>query len=86
MRASPRKISVKLFAAARELAGQEQVEVELASPANISQLREVILAEYPALGPLLPYALFAINANYATDKTVVPTDAEVACIPPVSGG
>jgi len=30
--------------------------------------------------------MFAIDAAYATDATVVPPDQEVALIPPVSGG
>jgi len=80
------RIVVKLFAGARELAGQEQIEIELPTATTIGKLREALLAECPALSPLLPHALFAINANYATDQTLVPEGAEIACIPPVSGG
>ncbi len=80
------KAKILLFAGARELAGQEQIEVELPQAATVEQLRAALLADCPALSPLLPHALFAINTDYATDETPVPNGAEIACIPPVSGG
>lgn len=80
------KATVKLFAGARELAGQEQIEVELPAEATVAQLRAALLVDYPVLGPLLPHALFAINSDYATDQSDIPDSAEIACIPPVSGG
>jgi molybdopterin converting factor small subunit len=30
--------------------------------------------------------MFAVNAEYADDQAVIPAGAQVACIPPVSGG
>ena len=41
----------------------------------------------PTLGPLLPSCRIAINAEYAVDdRQTIPPGAEVAAIPPVSGG
>lgn len=80
------KVVVKLFAGARELAGQPQVEVELSDGSTISDLREALCVQHAALAPLLPHALFAIDTTYATDETIISADAEIACIPPVSGG
>ena len=80
------KAIVKLFAGARELAGVEQIEVELAEATTVGTLRETLLAECPALGQLLPHTLFAINASYATNETTITSGDEIACIPPVSGG
>ncbi len=80
------KATIQLFAGARELAGQGQLEVELPAAATVAQLRAALLADCPPLAPLLPHALFAINTNYATDETPIPEGAEIACIPPVSGG
>ena len=80
------KATIQLFAGARELAGQGQIEIELPATATVGQLRATLLAASPALAPLLPHALFAINTNYATDETPIPEGAEIACIPPVSGG
>jgi molybdopterin converting factor small subunit len=38
------------------------------------------------LAVVLRHAMFAVNTDYAADDTVIPPRAEVACIPPVSGG
>jgi molybdopterin converting factor small subunit len=38
------------------------------------------------LGVVLPHVVFAVNAEYADDASVIPPGASVACIPPVSGG
>jgi molybdopterin converting factor subunit 1 len=80
------KATVKLFAAARDLAGGEQLTVELPAGATIGELREQLRQQCPALASLLVHAMFAVDATYATDETCVPADAEIACIPPVSGG
>ncbi|MGI9428661.1 MAG: MoaD/ThiS family protein [Bythopirellula sp.] len=80
------RIRVKLFAGARELAGQQEVALELASTASVADLRTELQVQCPALRPLLQHTLFAINANYASDDTILSDGAEIACIPPVSGG
>lgn len=81
------KVTVKLFAGARELAGgQATVDAELTDDATIADLRTWLSNEFPALAPLLASAAFAIDADYAADSTRLTLDAEVACIPPVSGG
>jgi molybdopterin converting factor small subunit len=80
------KIEVLLFAAARQAAGREKLVVELAAGANVGQLRCAILTACPALSGLLPSSLIAINHDYARDDGMIPLGAEVALIPPVSGG
>ncbi|MCG8449336.1 MAG: MoaD/ThiS family protein [Pirellulales bacterium] len=80
------KVVVRLFAGARDAVGQAEVEIEIPENSSIRLLRQSLLEHYPALDSLLPHTMFAINADYATDETPVPTDAEIACIPPVSGG
>ena len=80
------KVQVRLFAVAKQLAGQELVNLELPEGATIAQVREQLAADLPALAPVLSHVLFAIGTNYAQDSQVVtPADA-IACIPPVSGG
>ncbi len=80
------RFQVKLFAVARQLAGREVAEVELAEGATVGQLRVALAQQYPELTETLERAVFAVNQEYADDQTTVPSDAEVACIPPVSGG
>ena len=79
-------VRVRLFALVKQVAGRESVELELPEGATIRALRDGLAAQVPALADLLSQVMFAVGTQYATDKTVVPPDAEVACIPPVSGG
>jgi sulfur-carrier protein len=80
------KATVRVFALARQLAGQESLVVDLPSEATVADLRRAIADQYPALANLVAHALFAVNAEYAGGDTPIPADADLACIPPVSGG
>ena len=80
------KIEIKLFAVAKQLVGAEVVPVELPDSATIGQLRSALAQQYPPLEKIAPQLMFAINADYAGDSTLIPAEAEIACIPPVSGG
>jgi sulfur-carrier protein len=79
-------IQLKLFAAARDLAGRETIELLLPPDATVAELRRELTARVPKLAALAPHLMFAINQEYAADAATIPTGAEVACIPPVSGG
>ncbi len=79
-------IQVKLFAAARQIAGKDLMELQLPKGASVLDLRNAMIQQIPSLEPLLARALFAIDADYAHNETTIPEGAEVACIPPVSGG
>lgn len=80
------KVSVQMFAAARQLSGQAVLEIELPPGATLRELRAALAVQAPALGVLLAHLKFAVNTEYAAEETVIPAGAEVACIPPVSGG
>ena len=80
------KIQVRLFAAARQLCDASAVEVELPAGSTIGQLRAALAQQYPALAPLAPHLMFAAASQYVGDRVTLAADAEIACIPPVSGG
>ncbi len=81
------KIQVKLFAAARQLAGElEHVELELPEGATIADLRQELSRAVPAIATLLPLAMIAMDTKYVADDTKLLANVEIACIPPVSGG
>jgi sulfur-carrier protein len=80
------KINVKLFAVARERAGASAIDVELSPPATVHQLRGAMVEQYPALRDVVPHVRFAINSEYAAESATISAQAEVAIIPPVSGG
>ncbi|HEX4148496.1 MAG TPA: MoaD/ThiS family protein [Pirellulales bacterium] len=79
-------VRCRLFAAARDQAGNEVVELELPDSSTIGDLRARLAAQYPGLAPLVPHLMFAIDSAYAADDTAIPRRAEIAGIPPVSGG
>jgi molybdopterin converting factor small subunit len=80
------KLNVKLFAAARQLAGADQLTVDLPEGSTVSDLRYRLAMEHPDLAPLLPHVLFAIGSEYVGDSKPLADALELACIPPVSGG
>ena len=80
------KVRVKLFAVARELAGSDELIVELAEGATIGDLRASIIATSPSLSRIVPHAMWAVGAAYASDDTPLNEQSEIALIPPVSGG
>lgn len=80
------KIEVLLFAGAREAMGGDRVEVTTEDVATVGTLRRCLGEQYPALRPWLSRMMIAVNAEYADDAQVLTPGAEVAGIPPVSGG
>lgn len=79
-------VRVKLFAAARELAGASEVGVEVRAGATLADVERALLAAVPTLERILPHARWAVNAEFAPGTAVVTERAEIALIPPVSGG
>ena len=79
-------VPIKLFAIARQRLGRDQVEVTLNDSATAGDLRRTLSEQFPVLADVLPHIRIAINSSYAADSTMIPIGAEVALIPPVSGG
>lgn len=79
-------VRLRLFAIAAQLADADLIELELDDGACVGDLRRELAQVCPGLRPLIPQFMFAVNSQYATDKTLLPPAAEIACIPPVSGG
>jgi molybdopterin converting factor subunit 1 len=80
------KVNVKMFALAAELAGGDSLDVELDEPATIGELRQAIAKTCPPLAAIVGHVMFAVDAEYATDAAQIGPNAQIACIPPVSGG
>ena len=80
------KLCVKLFAVARQRVGRDTVEVQLPTEATVGNLRAAIIEQFPSLAEVLAHARLAVDSEYASDASSLPLDAEVAVIPPVSGG
>ena len=79
-------LTVQLFARARDLAGIDALEVVLPTGATVAELRTAMAVACPALRDLLPRCVVAVNDDFAQDDLELLMNAEVALIPPVSGG
>ena len=75
------KVSVRLFAGLRELAGARALEIELPAGSTAGAVWGAL-----GLGAEPEGLLLAVNKSYAARDAVLADGDEVALIPPVSGG
>jgi len=85
-RTSAMKTEVRLFAGARQLARTERVTLDVPAGSTAAEIRAALAASVPALRPLLPHMLVAVDNQYVDDADPIGPEAEIALIPPVSGG
>jgi sulfur-carrier protein len=77
---------VLFFARARDLAGTAAVEIEMPAGSTVGDLRWRLAADCPRLAGLLPDCAIAVDEEFVDDDRRVSPDAEIAVLPPVSGG
>jgi molybdopterin converting factor subunit 1 len=80
------RVRVKLFAAARELAGQDTVTLDVTSGGTVADVRKALETTNPELCRIIPHSLWAVDTQYAVQSQHVSEQSEIALIPPVSGG
>lgn len=79
-------VQIHLFARAKDLVGQERITVELPAGATVRELRQQLQQTYPQLTELLARSALALNSEFAQDDDRIPAQADIAVLPPVSGG
>jgi molybdopterin converting factor subunit 1 len=80
------KVKVRLFAALREIVGQEELDLELNPGTTVSGLWDRLVGGNPRLAPYGKSVHFAVNHDFVKRETELANDDEVAFLPPVSGG
>jgi len=80
------RVRLLAFATASDALGTGELELELPEPARVADLRAWLDARYPALAPLWPRLAVAVNGSIARSDDPLEDGAEVALLPPVSGG
>jgi MoaE-MoaD fusion protein len=80
------RVRLLAFASASDALGTGELELELPEPATVADLRAWLDARYPALAPLWPRLAVAVNGSIARSDDPLGDGAEVALLPPVSGG
>ena len=80
------RVTVRLFARLRELAGAGELVREVPSPATVGTVWSSLVGEMPALREYERAMSVAVNADYTRMNAPVRDGDEVAFLPPVSGG
>jgi molybdopterin converting factor small subunit len=78
-------LRISLFAGMAAAVGHRSVELAW-EEGTAAALRSRMAAEFPAIAPLLARSAVAIGDAYVADDARIPCGADVAIIPPVSGG
>ncbi len=80
------QIEVLMFAAAREAAGSDKIQLEVVDGATAGDVMRAIGHRLPEIAPLLPACRLAIDNQYVSADAGLASGREIALIPPVSGG
>ena len=79
-------VRVRLFAGLRDLAKQGDLDVPWREGLTVGQVRAELVRRLPNLAPLLDRSRAVVGDDLVANEVVVPDEAEVAFLPPVSGG
>ena len=80
------RVTIRLFARLRDLAGSGELVREVPVPATVDSVWRALVAEMPALSEYERTMSVALNADYSRMSAAVSEGDEVAFLPPVSGG
>lgn len=79
-------VNVLFFAQARERAGRSRATLELPDGSRVADALAAIRSAHPALDPLWPHLAIALDGHLAAGDAPLTAGAELALLPPVSGG
>lgn len=79
-------VTVLFFAQARERAGRASTILDLPDGSRLSQAVAAVARAHPELDPLWPHLAVAVDGVLAPPEAALREGAEVALLPPVSGG
>ena len=80
------RIRILFFAQARDRAGHAETQIELPDGSRVADLKQRVRADHPALEPLWAHLAIAVDGRLAEESVALRDGAEVALLPPVSGG
>lgn len=80
------RVKVLFFATLKDKAGTASSELDLPEGLNVAGLKLFLFQRFPNLPQHSSSLLVAVNKEYAFDLEEIPSGAEIALFPPVSGG
>ncbi|MBC1914983.1 molybdopterin converting factor subunit 1 [Listeria seeligeri] len=79
--------TVKFFAFLAVKTNKSEVKLNLQQCRTVGEVRELISSEFPEIAVDLSSCMIAVNMEFQQNQDVLPEKlAEIAVIPPVSGG
>lgn len=79
-------VTVLLFARARDLAGADRIMLKVPDKAVVADVRRELARIYPVMAGLVKHSALAMNDDIVDDACLILPPAELALLPPVSGG
>jgi molybdopterin converting factor subunit 1 len=80
------RVTIKLFARLREVAGVGILERELTDGATVTDLLNSLYAEFPPMADLATRTIISVNREFVAPHSLLRDGDEIAIFPPVSGG
>lgn len=80
------KIHLLAFASAGDALGASELDLEMPDGSRVADLRERLDRDHPRLAPLWPRLAIAVDGRIVSPEAPLTDGAEVALLPPVSGG
>jgi molybdopterin synthase sulfur carrier subunit len=85
-RVSFMRVTVRLFAAYREMIGQSRIDLDVPDSTTAGGVLATLVDRYPDLRAPAAATKLAVNQEYVDPATWLQPGDEVVLLPPVSGG
>jgi molybdopterin converting factor subunit 1 len=79
-------VNVRLFAAYKDLLGEEEIVMDLDDGATVGDALGLLKEQFPALVDQGYSPLTAVNLEHVSKRHILEEGDELAIFPPVSGG
>ena len=81
-----KQITLLFFATLGDITGERRMIKKIPDNLLISGLKDILVIEFPGLKEIMASVVVSMNHEFAFDNAIIPSDAEIALFPPVSGG
>lgn len=79
-------VQVLFFSHLKARVGAPKITLELPAGSTIADLKQRLVADFPALDAAMHTVIVSVNREFGFDDEVLPDGAEIGIFPPVSGG
>lgn len=81
-----KQVTILFFATLRDITGERKLVKTIPEEMQISGLKDLLVDEFPGLKKMMTSVVVSLDHEFAFDDTSIPSGAEIALFPPVSGG